>query len=212
MGHTLEIIVYGSGGIFAEYFNAIVAAIGSDTFKTLLRMTVLLAGTTAIFSAITRRDFLVCVRWFATYYLVFYIIFIPKVDVEVIDRTAGNRGYHVSNVPLGLGILAHLTTTVGDALTQLTDKIFSMPDDLRYSKTGMVMASKIVLASRQFQITDSVLSENMRQFVTHCVFWDVLLNRYTLDDLAAAPKVWDFIKEHASPARSCLYNNEAKLK
>lgn len=208
MGHTLEIIVYGGGGLFAEYFNAIVAAIGTDTFSTLIRMTVLLAGTTALFSAITKRDFLVCVRWFAIYYLVFYIIFIPKVDVVVIDRTAGNKHHLVSNVPLGLGVLANLSTKVGDALTQLTDKIFSMPDDLRYSKTGMLMGSKMVLASRQFQITDSVLQENMRQFVTHCVFWDILLNKYTLDDLVTAPNVWEFVKTNASPARSCLYTDD----
>ena len=163
-GHVLEIYVYGAGGLFAEFFNAIAAATGSGTFSTLLRISALLAGTTALASAIFRRDFLICVRWFAGFYLVYYILFIPKVDVQIIDRVDKSE-YAVDKVPLGLGVLANLTTSIGYSLTNLTDQIFTMPDDLLYSKTGMVMASKLALASRQFQITDPRLNENMERFM-----------------------------------------------
>lgn len=203
--HELPVYVYGAGGVFAQFFNAIPAAVGSGTFTILLRISALLAGTTALASAIFRRDFLLCVKWFATFYLVFYIIFWPKVSVEIIDRT-DSRHYAVDNIPMGLGVLASLTTTIGDALTRLTDEIFSMPDDLGYSKTGMVMASKLALASRQFQITDSRLNENMERFMVQCVYWPIMLGHYTMDDLTTAENLWGFISEHAPKARSFLYD------
>jgi len=206
--HTVPIYVYGAGGVFAQFFNAIPAAMGSGTFTSLLRIAVLLAGMTALASAIFRRDFLICVKWFATYYLVFYIIFLPKVSVEIIDRV-DSRVYAVDNVPLGLGVLASLTTTIGDALTRVTDQIFSMPDDLGYSKTGMVMASKLALASRQFQITDTRLNANMERFMVQCVHWPVMLGYYSMEDLVTANNLWEFIRSHAPKSRSFLYDGGA---
>lgn len=203
--HILPIYVYGAGSVFAEFFNALSAAVGTGTFTTLLRISALLAGTTALASAIFRRDFLLCVKWFATFYLVFYIIFWPKVAVEIIDRT-DSRHYAVDNIPLGLGILASVTTSIGDSLTKLTEEIFTMPDDLGYSKTGMVMASKLALASRQFQITDSRLNENMERFMVQCVHWPIMLGHYSMDDLVTADNLWGFISEHAPKSRSFLYD------
>jgi conjugal transfer mating pair stabilization protein TraG len=203
--HDLPIYVYGAGSLFAEFFNAIPAAMGSSTFSTLLRISALLSGVTAIASGIFKRDFLSCVRWFGLYYLVFYVIFLPKVDVVIIDRI-DSRHYAVSNVPLGLGVLASVTTSIGDALTRLTDEIFSMPDDLGYSKSGMVMASKMALASRQFQIIDSRLNGNMERFMVQCVYWPILLGYYTMDDLTSATNLWEFISTHAPKSRSFLYD------
>ena len=209
--HTIPIYVYGAGGVFAEFFNAIPAAMGSHTFTTLFKISMLLAGTTTLFSAVFRRDFLICVKWFATFYLVYYIVFLPKVSVQIIDRT-DSREYAVDNVPLGLGVLASFTTTIGDSLTRLTDEIFSMPDDMGYSKTGMVMASKLVLASRQFQITDSRLNDNMERFMVQCVHWPIMLGYYSMDDLVTAQDLWGFISTNAPKSRSFLYDSGPGMK
>jgi len=99
----LEIYVYGGGDIFQQFFNAIATAVGTSTFSTLLRISTLLTGTTALFSAIFKRDFLICIKWFASFYIVFHIIFLPKITVDIVDRT-DSRHHIVSNVPLGLGI------------------------------------------------------------------------------------------------------------
>ncbi len=202
---VLSIYVYGAGGVFAEFFNAMSAAVGTGTFATLIRISVLLAGVTALASAIFKRDFVTCVKWFGLYYLVIYVLLIPKVDVQIIDRT-DSRGYAVDNVPLGLGVLASVTTSIGDALTKLTDEIFSMPDDLGYSKSGMVMASKLALASRQFQITDPRLNANMERFMVQCVYWPIMLGYYSMDDLTTAQDLWGFISSHAPKSRSFLYD------
>ena len=204
----LPLYVYGQGDLFAEYFNAIAAALGTTTYSTLIKLTVALAGVTALFSAILRRDLSQCLRWFGLYYFVFYILFIPKVNLEIIDRVNGNHPYAVDNVPLGLGVLASYTSVIGDALTRLIESNFSMPDDLYYGRTGMVMASRLITQVQHFQVSDSAFNEALQDYIHQCVFYDVLLHKYTVDDLMNTPHLWSFLKDHASPARAFLYRNQ----
>ena len=83
-----------------------------------------------------KRSLTVLVRWFALYYLAFYVVFFPKATVNIIDRVEQGKVYAVDNVPLGLAVLASYTSVIGDSLTQLTEQNFSLPDDLRYGQTG----------------------------------------------------------------------------
>jgi conjugal transfer mating pair stabilization protein TraG len=185
---------------------------GESSFMTLIRISMLLAGTTAIFSMITRRDMLACVKWFASYYVVFYIMFTPKVTVNVIDRTTNNSFVMVANVPLGLGVLASITSTIGDGLTRLVENAFRSPDYLPYNQTGMVMASKMALASRQFRITDPRLHENMNRFMIQCVYWPIMLGHYGMDDLMSASNIWQYISDKAPKSRAFLYDKGEKTR
>ena len=208
----LEVYVYGGGHIVGQIFNAVAAAMGTTSFETLIRISMLLAGTTVIFSMISRRDMLACVKWFASFYLVYHIMFVPKVTVNVIDRTANNSFVMVANVPLGLGVLAHLTSAIGDGVTRLVENSFRSPDYLPYNQTGMVMASKMALASRQFRITDSRLHENMNRFMTQCVYWPIMLGHYSMDDLMKERNIWQYISEKAPKSRSFLYDKGGKTR
>jgi len=201
----LPIIVYGNGDLFVEYFNAIVMAFGTSDFNTLIKITVLLAGVTVLFSFIMQRDLMVLVKWFGLYYLTIYILFLPKTTVEIVDRIS-QKGVPVANVPLGIAVIASYTTSIGDALTQMIEMNFSMPDDLRYGKTGLVFASRMVTEGAQFEITDSEFDHNLQSFIQQCVFYDILLKRYTLNDLSGADHLWQFIAANTSPARAFIYN------
>lgn len=203
---TLPITVYGNGDLFREFFNAIAASFGTGDFTTLVRLAVLLSGVTVIGSFISQNNIMMMVKWFGLYYLAIFILFTPKTSVEIIDQVNQGKAYSVDNVPLGLAIMASYTSTIGDALTQLIEMNFTMPDDLRYAHTGMVMASRLVTATSQFEITDSTFDENLQSFIHQCVFYDILLKKYSIDDLMEEKDAWHFIADHASPARAFLYN------
>ena len=91
--------------------------------------------------------------------------------------------YAVDNVPLGLAWLANVTTAIGDGLTQLMEQNFSLPDDLRYGQTGMVMASNLVTAASTFQVTDPDFEHNLQGFIHQCVFYDLLLHKYSFTSI-----------------------------
>ncbi len=206
MAQEIAVITYGNGDILRELFNAIAAAMGDSTFRTLIHLSILLAGTWAIGKLMFKRDLMVGVGWIALYFMAFYVLFLPKATVNIIDRVQQGKVYAVDNVPLGLAWLANITTAIGDGLTQLMEQNFSLPDDLRYGQTGMVMASNLVTAASTFQVTDPDFEKNLQGFIHQCVFYDLLLHKYSSQELFTAPHIWQFVTEHASPARAFLYN------
>jgi conjugal transfer mating pair stabilization protein TraG len=200
----LAVYVFGHGEVVREYFNAIAAMMGSKPYATAIHIAVLMAAVTVIFQYVTRRSLMDILRWMLLYYIVMYVLFIPKVTVAIEDRV-NQRAFLVANVPLGIAVLAHYTTALGAALTDMTEANFTLPGDLRYGHSGMVMASRLVSASSTFQIPNAVFNENMQSFVQQCVFYDLLLNKYSMNELEQQDNLWEFIKEKASPARMFPY-------
>lgn len=211
MSQALVIITYGGGDLLREFFNAIVLSLGDDSFKTLMRLSLLLAGVWALVESIASRNVMLNVRFICLYILITSLLFVPKTSIEIVDQTQGGKIYAVDGVPLGLAVMANITSVMGDSLTQLMEKNFTLPDDLRYSKTGMVMASSLVTAASQFQITDPVFSANVQSYVEQCVFYDLLLHKYSQTDLLKSSNVWQFLKDHSSPARAFLYKNKVTV-
>lgn len=205
---TLPIIVYGNGDLFKEYFNAIVATFGSNNFTTLIRIAILLSGATVAFALTMQRDLMVVVKWFGIFYLSVFMLFTPKATVVITDRVNGDARYAVDHVPLGLAIVASYTSVIGDSLTQTIESNFTMPDYMPYHKTGMVFASRLVDAASQFEITDATFDANLSEFIHQCVFYDVLLNKYSLNDLKGSTNVWSLVTRNASPARAFIYNGD----
>ena len=186
--------------------------VGDSSFTTLKHLAVLFGGLGALFGAITHRNMLLAARFICLTFLMTSLFLVPKTTLIILDRTqTGKTDTIVDNVPLGLAIMASTTSIIGDSLTQLIEKNFSLPDDIHYGKTGMVMAANLVSAASQFQITDPVFSANLQSFVEQCVFYDLLLHKYTQSDLLNTLKLWDFLKTKSSPARAFLYNDKVTL-
>ena len=122
MSQTFQVVVYGNGDLFRQYFNAIVAAFGkgggSSHFNSLLHIAILLGGFTVAYSFIIRRDLMDMVKWMGIFYVAIYMLFIPEATVIIIDRVNGDATYAVDNVPRGLAVLASYTSAIGDGLTQ----------------------------------------------------------------------------------------------
>lgn len=199
------VAVYGNGDLYGECFNAIAAVFGANSFDTLLRIATCLAVFTIIFSFTLRRDLSLVIKWFALFYLVVCVLFVPKATVHVIDRL-NNSDHPADHVPLGLALVSSYSSLIGDGITELLELNFSLPDDLRYNHTGMVMASRLVITANQFQILDSDFNEHMNEFMNSCVFYDLLMHRYSLDRLLAAENTWEFIKNNTSKANAFGYD------
>jgi conjugal transfer mating pair stabilization protein TraG len=205
---TLPIIVYGNGDLFRQYFNAIVALFGTSDFKRLLHISILLGGVTVMFSYTMKRDLMVILQWFGVFYLAIYVLFMPQATVKITDRVNSDKSYFVDHVPLGLAVLASYTSVIGDALTKNIESNFTMPDYMPYNRTGMVFASQLVTAASQFEVTDAKFDENLREFVHQCVFYDLLLNKYSMDELTSTKDIWSLVSNNASPARAFVYNGD----
>ncbi len=135
------------------------------------------------------------------------LLFVPTTSVWIHDPITH---YHqkVDNVPHGLAAFAGYVSKIGYHITEEVEKVFTLPDDLRYQKSGSLFASNIMQKAKSFHITNADLEENMRSFVGQCVLYDAMLGRkYTIDDLRNTDDIWGLISENPSPVRSFLWRD-----
>ena len=208
MAMTLPVYALGFGDTYAQFFNAIAATMSNKNYGELIKLAVLLGGCWTIVISSIKRNLGLNIKWLATYVVVMSAILTPKVTLQIIDTTDPGHGRAVANVPLGLGVLASFTSRIGVGLAQLVDDTFHTPKELDYTQSGMLMGAKLVLASTQFQVIGGDFQNNLQGFMNQCVFYDLLLHKYSLQTLVDSPQLWPLVTSQASPARAFLYNGK----
>ena len=199
----LPVYVIANGDMFREAFNAIATLVGTSTFSTAMQIGVIFAVLGTALSYSKSKDLMVLLKWFGLYFLVIGILLGPKVDVQIIDASdPGRADLAVDNVPYGLAMPASIVTEVGHALAQSVDDIFHMPDDLAYTKTGMLFGSNLFRLSTGLSFTDPAVMSEMNDYLKNCVFGDVLINhKYTFYDVLHSSDIWATITQNPSPIR-----------
>lgn len=217
----METAIYtiGGGEIFSLIFNGIASLIGGgDTaghkglfFNAFVRIGAI-TGLLAAFVQTMWRDQMEVVRsFFMPFIIVLFVLLTPSMKVHIIDTTMGRKIYTVDHVPFGLGFTAGLFSQIGKEITEKVEQVFSLPDDLKYHKTGAVFASNLLKNAKQFHIVDENVSENMRGFVTQCVAYDAMLGRkYTFQDLKNTDDIWGLVTASPSPVRSFLWRESGQ--
>jgi conjugal transfer mating pair stabilization protein TraG len=202
-----SVITFGGGDSLQAIFNGVAAAVGSNAYLTLIGIVSLFAFVWVVIESIFRQQFQLNVRWFISFFLIYNILLVPKVTIQIDDRV-DQQTRIVAHVPWGLAEFASDISQIFYNLTQLAESVYSLPNDLRYTQTGTLLASHLVSASQQFTITAPGFSKNLNQFIQQCVFYDVLLHKYSLQELLSADDLWNFMKKNASPARAFEYDQQ----
>lgn len=210
--NILTIYVLAGGEYFAQVMNAVAAFLKQNGFFALLRLSALVGIVMASIGFIKSRDPMIYGRWFLAYVFFINLILIPKTTVMIQDIST-QQPRIVANVPVVMALGASLMTSTGYGLAQAYDMLFSradtIPDAMQYTKTGSLFGSKLISAARSFRIIDPVLKEEMNQYFRSCVVGDIRLNqKYSLEQLAHAPKIWELISTNASPLRMTKVNGK----
>lgn len=210
MSLTLQVYTIGGGDYLESVFNAVASIFGDkSTIGAITNLAVILGGFSATLLFSRSKDVNVLLKWAGLYVVVTSLMLYPKATVVIEDFTGNdNRPRIVDHVPLSLAVFASLTSRIGQGFTELIETVFHMPDDVSYQKSGMLMGSKLVLAASNFQITDPEFSQSLNEFMQQCVFYDLLLNKYTVQELIHADDPWRFIRERTSVARAFPLNGQ----
>jgi conjugal transfer mating pair stabilization protein TraG len=207
---TVEVYTIGGGDLIQNVFNA-VATVFNDAkgISAITSLAVLFGGVCSLFEFSRSRDVTRLIKWAGLYVLVTSLMLYPKTTVVIEDRTGIDiKPRFVDHVPLSLALCAGITSRIGIGMAEMIETVFHLPDDMSYNKTGMLMGSKLVLAAKHFQITDPDFSETLNEFMQQCVFYDILLQKYTVQDLIHTDNPWEFIKNHTSQARAFPLNGQ----
>jgi len=207
---SYEIFTYGGGEILRDLFNGIAAAVGTSSYSTLLKLMGVFGLSWALLETAFHQRFSVNIRWFITFFLVMNLVLIPKTSVLVVDRVKGSTPYAIENVPMGLAFFASVASRIGDTLTSLTESVFTLPNDFKYHEAGTLMAGSIIRTASQFRITDAAFAADIKSYMQQCVQYDVLLGKYSLDELLTTNDIWTLVLKNPSPARAFMHQNTLK--
>ncbi|MDF3047712.1 MAG: conjugal transfer protein TraG [Candidatus Midichloriaceae bacterium] len=200
-----EIYTLGGGEYLWDVFNAVAAITSGKQYLNIVAMTATLGLAWAMIQSSFGNSFKPNVVWIVTFMLFYNVVFVPKATVLIHDPLSRQEQYRkVDNVPFALALFASLSSQVGKNLTESMEMAFSPPDYLLYHKYGMLFGSKLVSMTNSMKIVDEDFAASISSFMKQCVFYDILLNRYSLDDLKKADDIWEFltVENQASQARS----------
>lgn len=205
------IYTFGNGEILKGIFDSIAMVMNSHSgslYRPLICITSIISVFWAALYVIYGDAVKIFMAWIIPSSAILYLMFAPQATVRIIDTSPSLFQDRVQHVPYGVAMLGHYVSLIGKVLTEEVEKVFSLPDDLKYHKSGVLFASNIVQQAKSFRITNENMAENMRQFVGQCVVYDALLGvKYTIEDLRNSEDIWKLVSTNASPVRSFYWRN-----
>ncbi|MFN5382870.1 MAG: conjugal transfer protein TraG N-terminal domain-containing protein [Alphaproteobacteria bacterium] len=198
-----EVYTLGGGAYLWDVFNAVAAITKGEKYLTIVALTATLGLTWALLKSAFGGSFTVNLAWAMSFMLFYNVILLPTGTVIVHDPINRSEPYQkIDNVPFALAVFASMSSQVGYNITTMMEAAFSQPDDLAYHKNGLLFGSKLVSMASSMKIQNEDLAASMSSFVKQCVFYDILLHRYTLNELKNAPDIWAFLTEEHTPAKA----------
>lgn len=187
----VEIFTVGGGDYLVNVFQAVAAWTGNGGYKSLLQVVMVMGLALSAITLAFNQDWRAWINWFLGATLIYSSLMVPRLDVRVTDRLNPSLApAAVSNVPLGLALMASFTSQVGDYLTGSAEVVFGLPGDLNYSNNGMIYGARLYDATRSLRISDPEFAANLDEHFRQCVFYDVLLGRYSMKELAESGDIW----------------------
>ncbi|EML2682252.1 conjugal transfer protein TraG [Klebsiella michiganensis] len=203
----LEIYTIAGGDWLRGNLNAIAAFMGTATWSSIEKMCIAFSVLIVAVSWVKKHNIMDLVGWVFSLTLVSMLV-IVRTPVQIIDYSNVAQVYKVDNVPVGLAIPASLTTRVGNALVQSYEMIFSLPDSVTYSKTGMLFGGNLVAKSTDFVSQNPEITTLFSDYVQNCVMGDIFLNgKYTLEELMNSPDPYTLVFSNPSPLRGVFDKN-----
>jgi conjugal transfer mating pair stabilization protein TraG len=201
MSNPITIQVLAFGELYQLMLNALAGFMNQGFFASFLKLTALIGIIMVTVGYLKRRDPTIYAKWVVSYVLVLQLLITPKTDVMVYD-IAEQKGLAVDNVPLVFAVTASILTNIGVGLAETYDALLSLPDDLKYTKTGSLFGSKLIQGAHDFRILDPVLKQEMNEYFKNCVVGDIQINhKYSVGDLGQSNNIYALISKEPSPIR-----------
>ena len=196
-----EVFTLGGGTYLVDLLNAVAAITGGGAYVALAQIAGIAGLAWILFRTAFGGSWKDNAKWILLFAAVWGAMIVPKATVRVVDRLdPALAPAVVANVPVGLALFASLTSQVGDGLTRLTEQAFTLPNDLRYQRHGLIFGARLAAKATRLEVTDAVFARNLRNYARQCVFHALLLGHVSADDLRESTDVWSLVTAVGAPS------------
>ncbi|EFJ2707947.1 conjugal transfer mating pair stabilization protein TraG [Escherichia coli] len=202
-----EVYVIAGGEWLRNNLNAIAAFMGTRTWDSIEKIALTLSVLAVAVMWAQRHNVMDLLGWVAVFVLISLLVNV-RTSVQIIDNSDLVKVHRVDNVPVGLAMPLSLTTRIGHAMVASYEMIFTQPDSITYSKTGMLFGAELVSKSTDFLSRNPEIANLFQDYVQNCVMGDIYLNhKYTLEELMASADPYTLIFSRPSPLRGVYDSN-----
>ena len=194
MANGVEYYTFGNSDFVYDMLSAVAMMMGGNSgYESLVRATMLLAFMGLLVYGVFKQSMMPVTSWFFAAMLAWYGLFIPKVNVIIVDESNPTYTRVVSNMPLGLAYMGNFTSSIGRWFTQKTEAVFSPIAESRYSETGMVFGTYAYTNLRSLTMIDDDpgLQTDWTQFLENCTRYDTTMyakaSGFTVDEALKSP-------------------------
>jgi hypothetical protein len=186
-------------------FNAIAAIFGSGGFNGLLRTVVLIMlfsiTLVALSGRLTSGD---TWKWLIMVVILNGMLLVPKVTVQLEDKTSSQPTAVVSNIPLGIAATASTLSEIGNWLTEAYETVFSLPGGLTLQDNGMMFGHKVQEEMRSITPNTFTWSQDFNEFYRECISPELMPSNpsasMTVDGLTSTNDTWGYMAGKLNPA------------
>ncbi|MGS3526342.1 conjugal transfer protein TraG N-terminal domain-containing protein [Escherichia coli] len=136
-----EVYVIAGGEWLRNNLNAIAAFMGTRTWDSIEKIALTLSVLAVAVMWVQRHNVMDLLGWVAVFVLISLLVNV-RTSVQIIDNSDLVKVHRVDNVPVGLAMPLSLTTRIGHAMVASYEMIFTQPDSVTYSKTGMLFGAE----------------------------------------------------------------------
>lgn len=202
---TFDYFSYWNGGATAALFQMIAGLTASGDFLSLVKSMTLFGLLSCVAAAAIRIEGRVILSWFAATVLFFFIALFPKCNVVVTDVRALSAKM-ISDVPLGIGVIAGTSSAVGRWLAEAFEAAMTDVDAEKFSQFGAVFPERVVAAIHKAGPILPKTRVLLNDFVGRCVAPEILDADAKRTELMQSNSLWDTVKQSGwvNPSRFML--------
>ncbi|HAU0311420.1 TPA: conjugal transfer protein TraG [Legionella pneumophila] len=213
----LSIYTPQNGEYLKTVLDAMVALLGSLTYRSAMDIIGILAVGFVGFQYVSGKKIQAISRYILCSFLLIFCVLGIRVPVAIVDmQTADSAGsaLTVDHVPLGVALPAAIISGMGYGITRVFSDVFHMPDDLDYTRTGMIFGSRTWLAATSANLNMSPeLSRDVSSYIRQCIFAAKLLGSQQISphDLKHSSNLIQLYFEQPSPVFRVLFHDGSNL-
>lgn len=180
--------------------NGVAALLSAPDFIGLMKVFALLSLLGVVIGIFTGAAKLYGLPVYLISMVVIIVVFTYPRTVTVIDSANNGHVTVVDNVPMGMAVMISSVSHIGLYLTKATETVFSLPDDLKFQKNGMMFGSRMVSSSKLVAVNDQNLRTDFILYVRNCVNPDLMDGYKDANLLRYATDIWAVMGD-TNPAR-----------
>ena len=178
----------GNGEVVQAVFNGVAMISSSTMMGGAMQAAALFGFLVALSVAVFKLDLRESFTYLFVVAFIWMGMIVPKTTVLITESGRygyTGRQYTVSNVPVGLAYMGYFVSSFGQSITRKAEQVNHLPDDLNYSRTGMLFGTRLLENIREARIPDAQLTQDWALFMNQCSFFDMnLYHFYNVQDLA----------------------------